>query len=64
MRPESTLIRVRDKFKHEIEEIQEQREELGLSKLSYSKITSLMLRHRMWSLVKSDLINYTGYDDE
>lgn len=64
MKLESKLIRVQDIFKKEIEEIREKREQMGLSKLSYSKITSLITRHTAWINIKEDIINFVGYEDE
>lgn len=61
---DSDLIRVKIKLKEEIEDIRAQREQLGLSKLSYTKITSLIPRHKVWDNIKFDIINYMGFDDE
>tara|TARA_R100001530_G_scaffold136355_2_gene116659 strand:+ start:398 stop:604 length:207 start_codon:yes stop_codon:yes gene_type:complete len=66
---QSVLIRVDKNLQKEIQEIIEEREKKGLTKLSYRKITSLIPRHKYWDKVKADrikedIINYEGYEDE
>lgn len=60
---ESTLIRAHYKFIETIEKIRDQRKELGMRKLSYAKITSLMTRHNYWGNVMGDIVNYIGEED-
>lgn len=64
MKPKSQLIRVKDSFVMDIEEIRKTREENGFSKLSWTKITSLIPRHKNWTKIKIDIINYQGNEDE
>lgn len=59
----SQLIRANNDFIKEIEEIRENREKLKINKLSYSNITSLIIRHKAWQKIKIDIINYGGYND-
>lgn len=57
----NTLIRVANKFKTEIEDIQEKRIELGLDDepISKPKITELLIKHKLWpDNIKSDIINF------
>ncbi len=64
MKPKSQLIRVKDSFAEEIEEIRNSRKEKDITKLSYTKITSLIMRHKNWPKIKLDIVNYQGNEDE
>ena len=64
MTEKSKLIRSHNNFKEEIENIREERKIIGISKLSYTKITSLITRHKFWPKMKQEIINYAGYEDD
>ena len=60
------LIRVHKRFRDFIISIREQREEKKLKKLSYKKITLLIVRHNSFvPKIEHDIVNYVGdYDAE
>lgn len=60
---DNSLMRINNKFKKEIEEIIEGRENRGMTKLSHSKITLLLTKHKGWNKIQNDLINFLGYED-
>ena len=60
MSPESKLMRSNVSLINDIEDIREKRLSGGTDKLSYSKITSLITRHKNWERIKTDIITYGG----
>lgn len=61
----SDTIRVHIRFRDEIKEIIEKRKEGGIYKLSFSKLTLLLTKHKHWKkIIKPDLINYLADEDE
>lgn len=61
---DTSLMRVSNKFKEEIQKILEEREKRGMSKLSHPKITLLITKHKNWDKKKCDIINFLAYEDE
>lgn len=53
-----SLTRIDTRLKEEIISIKEERERLGLPKLSDRMITSLIVRHTSWKTLKEDIICY------
>ena len=64
MNEKSKLIRVHRNFYDEIEEIRNERANTNMPKLSYTKITSLILRHKQWARMKNDIIKFVGDEYE
>jgi len=70
----NVLRRMSVNFKKELDNINERREEESFDKLSYPKITELIVKHKNgWPLIKKDIIYYNnkvneskneGYDDD
>lgn len=60
----SSLLRVQNRFFKAIQAIKEERERLGLPKISLTKISSLITRHAYWGNIQADIINYIGEEDE
>lgn len=60
------LIRAHPRFRDFILSIKKERELLKMKKLSYKKITLLIVRHHSFvPRIKYDIVNYVGdYDDE
>ena len=52
------LIRVSNKFKKELEDIDDKRTELKFVNISHPKKTELIVRHKDWLKKKKDLINF------
>lgn len=64
MNCQSSLMRVDERFRNYVLDIIEERKQLQLKRLSFRKITLLIIRHNSFSKVKADIVNYVGYDDE
>jgi len=54
----SVLMRSHSKLIIDIKDIRSYRENNGLSKLSYTKITDLISRHNNWDKIKTDIAHY------
>ncbi len=61
---DTSLMRVNNRFKKEIEEVMQEREKRGMSKLSQAKITLFITKHKNWNKKKYDLINLQVYEYE
>lgn len=64
VRKENHTTRIAEKSKKEFDDIKNGREKLGLKKLSYRGITSLIIRHERWPEIKEDIIQADEEDIE
>ena len=63
---ENYKVRVGDNFKKEIKKIKEKRINLGMDKKKKSirVLSNLLVKHKLWSIIKEDMIQEVLNDTE